>query len=210
MTASRKPTAESSSHPALPPPRPEATELASRLAALLEQHAGSVADVASASKDFGAAEQKLRSLRKEREQLRNPNAIVIARAVADITDAERALTACEQKLIEAEERRATIARDIVDVRGELEDVLTSQVRPVFDNAHSDFLAAVDSLAVSWIKLSAAAQAADLELGIRPSVESPFGHEILANPKILQPKIADAVGERWRSLLGVVNRARRVA
>jgi hypothetical protein len=135
---------------------------------------------------------------------------ILARDASIIAEAEGVLSGCKSRLINADATRASIAAEVTQISNELEATITAEARPMYNTAHSAFMEAVQCLTSAWIKLNAAAEAADLQMSIRPSIENPIGHEVLANPRVLEPRIADAVGGRWRSVRGALNRARRDA
>jgi hypothetical protein len=198
---------------ALAPPSP--TELASRVSELLERLGRATADVASASKEFRVNEARLRELRELRDEhevlhRRNLTPGVLARDVSDIAEAEGALSECKSRLMNAVAMRTAIAAEVTNLRSELEAAVTAETRPMFTMAQAAFMEVVEGLTCAWVKLNAAAEAADLGVSVKPSIENPVGHEVLVNPRVIEPRIADAVGERWRSIRGVVNEARRVA
>jgi chromosome segregation ATPase len=197
---------------ALPPPSNEAINLAGQMTNLLKRFEGATSDVAEVGKGFRAIENRLRDLREQHDASRKRNLEPAnhARNVALIAEVERTLNEAETRLITADATRTMILKELAELRGQLEAAVTSEALPMFEAARHDFLDTVDTLTVSWIKLSAAAEAADLELTFQPSIENPVGHEVFANSKVLGPKIADAVGDDWRSTRGVVKRARRAA
>jgi chromosome segregation ATPase len=205
------PADKSAPENALPPPSRETLDLASRVANLLERLADASTDVADAGNGFRSIETRLRDVREQHEasRKRNIDPAAHARSVALIAEAERELNEAEARLISADGKRTTTLAQLADIRGQLEAAWAGEAKPMFEAARRHFLGAVDALTASWINLSAAAEAANLELDIRPSVQSPIGHEVLANSKVLGPKVADAVGEDWRTIHGVVNRARCV-
>jgi hypothetical protein len=166
---------------ALPPPSPQAAELASRVSELLERLERATADVASASKEFRVGEARLRELRELRvahEDLhrRNLNPGILARDVSDIAEAEGILSECKTRLMNADANRAAIVTEVTHVRSELEAAVTSETHPLFTMAHAAFMEVVEGLTCAWIKLNAASEAADLEMSIKPSIENPIGHE----------------------------------
>jgi hypothetical protein len=200
---------------ALPPPSPKAAELASRVSELLERLEHATADVAGISKEFRVSESKLRELRELRDEhealhRRNLNPGILARGVSLIAESEGVLSACKSRLINADAKRAAIAAEVTHITSELEAAVTAETRPIFDMAYTAFVEVVEGLTCVWVSLNAAAEAADLGITIKPSIQNPVGHEVLVNPRVLEPRIADAVGEHWRTIRSVVNRARRVA